>query len=240
MIMFFNGFMKTIIIAYLLLILILQKNYIAAWPGEDKLEGKECEKKQKMGDCEAKETRLFMRENCPASCRAPYAKGIAFVDPSKDETTFFDLEARDIMGRNIRFDRFDGMVTVVIAESSLCLFRAKEYNELRRLQKAYEYLIEIVFFPTQEGSGDAKSCLASEEIKKTIGLSSLTMEAVHINGPNTHPVYKYLKEKHAFDDLASNYATYFVVTPRGHVQIHEDVTPLFLISAIQDAVERDL
>lgn len=214
---------------------------VVAWPGAD--QRADCPEKQANGDCHA--AREFMREHCPASCRSPFAKGIAVLDP-KDDVSFFDLRARDREGRRVKFERFGGMVTVVMAGSTLCGFGPKELSGLKRLQKTYGHLTEFVVFPTkrddedEEKEGGAGACAMGTKELTASGLRYLEMEPVHVNGPETHPVYKYLKERHMFEDLSDDYATFYVVTPQGHVQVHEDVTPLFLLSAIRDAIDKDL
>lgn len=186
------------------------------------------------GDCEVKESKKFMKENCPASCRRPYAKGLAFLDPDKD-TSFFELEAKDAKGKLIDFERFAGYVTIVVDESSLCGFSTKDYTDLVRLHKAFPYLMEVIIFPTKQVKNE-NECSGIKEFKKHNGLDFLVMESVDINGPYTHPVYHYLKSSHYFDDLDPNYVTYFVIHPGGRIHVLEDVSPLFLIRSINDAL----
>lgn len=207
-----------------------------AWPGEDKLSKKECKQKADQGDCEVVPQKLFMKENCPATCREPYRKGVRFLQDG--ETSFFDLSAKTAEGKLIDFDRFDGYVTLVADESSLCGFTNKDFGELNRMHRAYRYLMEIVIFPTnqlEEHTG--QDCPGVKEFKNYEGLDFMTMETVHVNGPNTHPVYKYLKERHHFDDLDPKYVTYFIVSPNGNVQVVEDLSPLKLFTQIDYALK---
>ena len=39
------------------------------------------------------------------------------------------------------------------------------------------------------------------------------MQAVEINGPNTHPVFRYLKTLFDMDDMDNNFAHYFFISP---------------------------
>jgi len=206
-----------------------------AWPGDDKLSQKECKEKADQGDCEHISDKMYMKENCPATCREPYRKGIRFLDAY--DPSFFDLSAKTANGKNIDFDRFEGYVTVVADESSLCGFTKKDFDEMNRLHKAFPYTMEVVIFPTNkmtEFSDD--ECPGKQKFRNSKGLEFLVMETIEINGPNTHPVYKYLKDRHYFDNLDRKYVTYFVVSPDGNVQVHEDVTPLVLLKSIQYAL----
>jgi len=226
-----------------------------AWPGPDRLADDACQKLMEAGDCSKEGRKVWMRTNCPASCRTYQAMGIAQIDFSKRQDTFFDLKANDSKGRSIDFERFAGYVTIIVDESSLCGFTKKEVKELERLQKAHEYVMQIVIFPTHQITGGSVSddtttettssstkddCPGLKDLKKSNGANFLFMEPVEVNGVNTHPVYQYLKGVQMFEDLGTDYVTYFVIQPEGHVQVHEDITPLALMESVIYAVRTEL
>jgi hypothetical protein len=42
------------------------------------------------------------------------------------------------------------------------------------------------------------------------------MQAVEINGPNTHPIFRYLKKLFDMDAMDSNFSHYFFISPDGN------------------------
>ena len=60
--------------------------------------------------------------------------------------------------------------------------------------------------------------LAAEKEK---GHKILIMEAIDINGPNTHPIYQYMKNLFDIEEMDPNFAHYFFINPDGnYVELH--------------------
>ena len=152
-----------------------------AWPGDDKLTKKECKEKADKGDCEMMPDRIFMRENCPATCREPYRKGIRFYESGHQ--SFFDLSAKSADGAFIDFDRFEGSVTLVTDEFSLCGFTKEHFQELHRIHKAFRYYMEVILFPTNQNpyKDDLQKCPGINILKESKNSEFLTMETIDVS-----------------------------------------------------------
>ena len=79
--------------------------------------------------------------------------------------------------------------------------------------------IEIVAFPFDHPDGDFEKCRQTNEaIEKRADKEYKihVMEPVHINGPDTHPVFRYLKESFDMDELDPNNTYNFKINPDGN------------------------
>lgn len=65
---------------------------------------------------------------------------------------------------------------------------------------------------------DCKEAILSDE--KKAGRKIHVMEAVKINGSDTHPIYKYLKKIFDMEEMDPNRAHYFFMNPDGTVIEH--------------------
>jgi len=54
------------------------------------------------------------------------------------------------------------------------------------------------------------------------------MEKIHVNGKNSHTVYKWMKSLSGPYKIESNFGTYFIIDKGGDVTEHSDTTPLEL------------
>lgn len=86
--------------------------------------------------------------------------------------------------------------------------------------------VEILAFPFEHHAIDISSCrddLIAYERKE--GHKIHIMEAISINGPETHPVFKYLKNLFDMDEMDLSYAHYFFVDPDGtSIQLNHGVS----------------
>jgi len=80
--------------------------------------------------------------------------------------------------------------------------------------------LQILCFPCDQFGG--QELKKNEEIKKFVvdsfGFKGLMMDKVDVNGPNTSPVWKFLKEQSGkADDVTWNFAAKFIVDKDGNV-----------------------
>ena len=67
------------------------------------------------------------------------------------------------------------------------------------------------------------------------------MKPIEINGPDTHPVFKYLKQLFDMEEMDPNFAHYFFVNPDGNlVELHYGASYNTLKSFIERHVKEDL
>lgn len=145
-----------------------------------------------------------------------------------EDPSFFGLEAEDIDGEIIDFEAFRGTVTIVVNVASYC---GKTDSHYRGLVELYNELsptgkIEILAFPSNQfGEQEPDECSVIKEFAIERGVKFTMMKKIDVNGPDTHPVYKYLKNEAGPDEIRWNFATYYVVSPEGEVQSFSGVRP---------------
>lgn len=111
--------------------------------------------------------------------------------------SIYDFSVKDINGAEVPLKNYEGKTLLVVNVASKCGFTS-QYTELEQIYKEYKDSgLEILAFPcNQFGAqepGDA------EEIKSfcslTYDVSFPLFAKVDVNGDQTTPVYKYLKDK---------------------------------------------
>jgi len=94
-------------------------------------------------------------------------------------------------------DEYIGKVLLVVNVASQCGFTVSNYKDLVQLYDKYKGKdFEILAFPCNQFGGQEPG--SSEQIKqftKRYGVEFTVTEKVMVNGPDTHPFFRYLKEK---------------------------------------------
>eukprot|EP00052_Salpingoeca_macrocollata_P014162 m.110805 g.110805 ORF g.110805 m.110805 type:complete len:196 (-) comp19202_c0_seq8:35-622(-) len=133
--------------------------------------------------------------------------------PTPTVTSFYDLVARDIKGRDVSFTRFRGKVVCVVNVATNCGLTNDNYKELQILHERHsEKGLEIVAFPCnqflfQEPGSNEEIC---QRVEKKFQAQFTLMEKVDVNGDNTHPVYAFLKAKTGVQTVSWNFAKFVV------------------------------
>ena len=71
------------------------------------------------------------------------------------------------------------------------------------------YSLEILAFPFENDEIDISKCKETiEKVEKQEGKKIHIMEKVNINGPDTHPIYAYLKKLFDMESMDPNFAHY--------------------------------
>ena len=79
---------------------------------------KKCEEWANAGQCDANPT--FMLDNCATSCDIVEQQKLEDLKQIASIKSFFHLEANDIHGQPIKFDEFEGKVTLVSVCVCVC------------------------------------------------------------------------------------------------------------------------
>ncbi|EJK63563.1 hypothetical protein THAOC_15771 [Thalassiosira oceanica] len=91
------------------------------------------------------------------------------------------------------------------------------YRSLEHMHSVHPYALEILAFPFDHSKNDNSECIAEIEAFEKKKLSKThhirIMEPIKLNGPETHPVFQYLKELFEIEDMDENFAHYFFVNP---------------------------
>jgi glutathione peroxidase len=109
---------------------------------------------------------------------------------------FYDFSAKTNMGIEKNMKDYNGKVLLVVNTASKCGF-TPQYEELQKLYEEYkDQDFEILAFPcNQFGSQEPGD---NEEIrnfcKLNYNVTFQLFDKIDVNGENTHPIYKYLKE----------------------------------------------
>jgi glutathione peroxidase len=111
--------------------------------------------------------------------------------------SFYDFEAVSLDGEKVSMQKYRGKVVLVVNTASKCGF-TKQYEGLQKLHEQYaDKGLAILGFPcNQFGHQEPGS---SDDIRQfcklNYGVSFDMFEKIKVNGRDTHPLFKYLKDK---------------------------------------------
>ena len=108
----------------------------------------------------------------------------------------YDFEVKTISGETITMDAFKNKVLLIVNVASKCGF-TEQYAGLESLYKKYKDKgLVVLGFPCNQFMNQEP--LSEDEIKSfcslTYGVTFPMFAKIDVNGENTHPLYKYLKE----------------------------------------------
>ena len=109
----------------------------------------------------------------------------------------YEIEVTGIDGSPYRMERHRGKVILVVNTASQCGY-TPQYAGLENLQKAHgEQGFIVLGFPcNQFGRQEPGNNLSILNFCKTrFGITFPMHQKVHVNGPNTHPLFAFLKSR---------------------------------------------
>merc|ERR1712164_971 len=108
-----------------------------------------------------------------------------------------EIKLKDIDNRPIKPASYVGKVLLVTNVASNCGFTASNYKDLVELYDRFKGRdFEILAFPcNQFGGQEPGSNQQIKDFTKKYGVEFPVTEKVDVNGPKTHPLFLYLKEK---------------------------------------------
>ncbi|MGY6521292.1 MAG: glutathione peroxidase [Mongoliitalea sp.] len=112
-------------------------------------------------------------------------------------TKFYEFTAKTLQGKDVSMEEFKGKTILVVNTASQCGL-TPQYEGLEKLYEKYKDKgLVILGFPcNQFGNqepGD-ESSIASGCVLN-YGVTFPMFAKIEVNGPNTHPIFKYLKER---------------------------------------------
>ena len=113
------------------------------------------------------------------------------------KTNFYDFKATSLQGKEVSMESYKGKVVLVVNTASKCGL-TPQYEGLEQLYKDYKDkgLVILGFpcnqFANQEPGGEKE---ISEGCLINYGVSFPMFSKVDVNGPDAHPIYKYLKKE---------------------------------------------
>ncbi len=110
---------------------------------------------------------------------------------------FYDLEARSLKGETVKFSDLKGKAVLVVNTASKCGL-TPQYEQLEELYKRNkDDGLVILGFPCNQFANQEPG--GRESIEETCymnyGVTFPMFDKIEVNGPNAHPVFRYLKDK---------------------------------------------
>lgn len=151
----------------------------------------------------------YMLENCATSCAKASKASQNIEKELASISSFYDLEAKDINGKAIKFEQFQGKVVIIVNVASYCGYTESHYRGLVDLWNNVEKEeVDILAFPcNQFGAQEPESNSNIAKFAKAKGAKFTMMSKVDVNGPDAHLVYKYLKREAGPSSISWNFGT---------------------------------
>lgn len=111
--------------------------------------------------------------------------------------SFYDLEAKDISGKNVSMSDFKGKTVVVVNTASKCGL-TPQFEGLEELYKKYnDKGLVILGFPCNQFASQEPGSESDiqEFCQMNYGVTFPMFSKIDVNGENTHEVFKYLKSE---------------------------------------------
>jgi glutathione peroxidase len=129
--------------------------------------------------------------------------------------SFYGLKANTPAGNNVDFTAFEGHPVLVVNTATQCGL-TPQFDGLEKLHQQYKAQgLKVVGFPcNQFGSQEP---LSNDEMEATCklnhGVTFPLMAKIDVNGPDTHEVFRYLKDQAGGilgDDIKWNFTKFLV------------------------------
>ena len=133
-------------------------------------------------------------------------------------SSFYEIVEKDSNGNDVSFEKFRGKVVYGVNVASRCGYTAPGYALLSILSQLKDKGVEVAIFPcNQFGAQEPGTDAQIQSFCATKGVQGANIfTKADVNGPNTRPTYRFLKEKGVFGDIAWNFAGKFVVDKQGN------------------------
>ncbi|KAM0943402.1 putative phospholipid-hydroperoxide glutathione peroxidase [Dioscorea sansibarensis] len=138
------------------------------------------------------------------------------------EKSIYDFTVKDIDGKDVSLSKFKGKVLLIVNVASKCGLTTSNYTELSHVYEKYKNQgFEILAFPCNQFGGQEPG--SNSQIKQfactRFKAEFPIFDKVDVNGPNTAPVYQFLKSNAGgfFGDLIKWNFEKFLVDKNGKV-----------------------
>ena len=130
--------------------------------------------------------------------------------------SFYDLTEKDSKGKAVKFDKFKGKVVYGVNVASKCGYTSSGYKLLEKISSMDG--VEVALFPCNQFGGQEPG--SNAEIESFCAMKNVKganiFDKADVNGANTRPTYKFLKENSVLKDVAWNFAGKFLVDKEGN------------------------
>jgi glutathione peroxidase len=110
---------------------------------------------------------------------------------------FYQLSANDARGCPVAMSDFRGKVVLVVNTATKCGL-APQFEDLQRLHEKYKNKgLVILGFPCNQfrSQEPESNATMADTCKVNFGVTFPLLEKIEVNGPHTHPVFKFLKSR---------------------------------------------
>lgn len=122
--------------------------------------------------------------------------------------SIYDLSFIDNSGNEVKLERFKGKNILIVNTASHCGYTA-QYADL---QKVHGDSVVVLGFPCNQFGNQEPG--TTEEIKafctNVYGITFPISQKVEVNGPNAHPIYKYLKANSGVTNVGWNFEKFLI------------------------------
>lgn len=111
-------------------------------------------------------------------------------------TTIYDLSFKDTTGREISLGEFKYEVVLIVNTATKCGL-APQFEGLEQLHQDYKGKgLVVIGFPCDQFAGQEPETNETmvRVCQLNFGVTFQLSEKIDVNGPNTHPIFKYLKD----------------------------------------------
>ena len=111
--------------------------------------------------------------------------------------TFYDLSVKTPQGRELMMSEFKGKPILIINTATKCGL-TPQFSGLENLHQKYKDKgLVVLGFPCNQFGGQEPETNNSMEKNCRVnhGVTFQLTEKINVNGPNTHPIFKYLKRE---------------------------------------------
>jgi len=111
--------------------------------------------------------------------------------------TVYGFSASLLDGRTLSLEEFRGRVLLIVNTASQCGL-TPQYEGLERLYESYRDLgLEVLGFPCNQFGGQEPGSPKQIEAfcEESYGVEFKMFEKIEVNGPDAHPLFKFLKKE---------------------------------------------
>ena len=132
--------------------------------------------------------------------------------------SIYDFNVKDASGQDVSLAAYKGKVLLIVNTATRCGF-TPQYHDLEALyQKYHGQGFEILDFPCNQFGQQAPGTIQEihEFCTANFGIHFPQFDKIDVNGPNAHPLYRWLKEQGGGGDIKWNF-TKFLISSDGRV-----------------------
>jgi len=111
--------------------------------------------------------------------------------------SIYEFSARTPTGQEVPLDKYAGKVLLVVNTATKCGL-APQFEGLEKLYQSYKDRgLVVLGFPCNQFAGQEPESNETmvETCKVNFGVTFPLFEKIEVNGPGTHPLFRYLKNK---------------------------------------------